>query len=191
MDIEIRNISKAFDGKEVFDDFSCIFRQGCLNLLMGSSGSGKTTLLRLVMGILKADSGSIHGTKDKRIRAVFQEDRLLLNMSVAVNINLVLEEKYSDGEIAEYLRRLNVDVPPSERAERLSKGMKRRLAVLRAVLAEPDILILDEAFSGLDAENAQNTLSFIIENMKGRTIVAATHKEQLFFGLNYNKITLP
>ena len=185
----MKNICKSFDGTEVLKNFSCVFSEGKLNLLEGESGSGKTTVLKLLMGILKADDGTIEGIENKRTRAVFQEDRLLLNMSVSVNINLVLEKKISDEEIEKYLKELNVEAAASEKAGNLSGGMKRRAAVLRAVLAKPDILVLDEALSGVDFENAEKTIKFILENMKGKTIIAATHREELFEGIAYSKVT--
>ena len=88
-DIVIRSLCKAFDGKPVLQGFSATLPAGLVSCIMAPSGGGKTTLLRILLGLEAADSGEIHGLAGLRLSAVFQEDRLLENLSPVANIRLV------------------------------------------------------------------------------------------------------
>ena len=190
MDIVFSNVSMTFPEAEVLKDFNCRFPQGELTLLTGSSGIGKTTVLNLIMGLIKPQKGTIQSDRDKKVRAVFQEDRLLENMSISANLNLVSKKKLTDEAVKELLKCVGLSLPPCERVNELSGGMKRRVAVLRALIPEPDVLLLDEAFSGLDENMAKDVLAFIMKSMAGKTVIASTHRPQLFEGFAYNEIKL-
>ena len=88
-DIVIRSLCKAFDGKPALQGFSATLPAGRVSCIMAPSGGGKTTLLRILLGLEAADSGEIHGLAGLRLSAVFQEDRLLENLSPVANIRLV------------------------------------------------------------------------------------------------------
>jgi NitT/TauT family transport system ATP-binding protein len=131
---------------------------------MGDSGVGKTTLANIILGLVKPDGGEILGVNGKRINCVFQEDRLIEELSAFKNLMLVCKKEQA-GEARELLCEMglegSIDCPASD----LSGGMKRRVAIARALLNPADIYIFDEPFSGLDDARKDA----IIEIMKRRT----------------------
>ena len=92
MDIKVDHISKAYGEQQVLQDLSCVFPEGKTTCIRGRSGCGKTTLIRLLLGLDIPDKGKIEGISDRKISAVFQEDRLCENLSAASNIRLVCKE---------------------------------------------------------------------------------------------------
>lgn len=173
MDITAKNINKAFDGKIVLKDFSYRFKSGKTTAVMGPSGCGKSTLLSVLMGILSPDSGEV--SVPKPISAVFQENRLCENLTLSANIRLVTGKKYSRREIAEQLAAVGLEGCENKRARELSGGMKRRGALLRALLADYEALFLDEPFKGLDKDTKLLVMNYCKEKTKGRTVIMVTH----------------
>ena len=148
-DIVIRGLCKAFDGKQVLRDFSAALPAGQVTGLMAPSGAGKTTLLRILMGLETPDRGTITGLEGLRLSAVFQEDRLCENLNPVSNLRLVTPA-LSRTAAAEALAAVGLTDCQRQPARELSGGMRRRVAILRALLAEYDLLFLDEPFKGLD-----------------------------------------
>ena len=180
MAIVIRNLSKAFDGKAVLTDFCAEIRENALTCIMGESGCGKTTLLSLIAGRITPDSGTIsgvpRGTKGK-IAAVFQENRLAEAFTVYRNLRMVCTgSKPSADTLCEMLARVGMekDVLYSP-VSALSGGMKRRVAILRALLCDSPLMLMDEPTSGLDAENKKAVIAFIREKTKNKTVLWVTH----------------
>lgn len=134
MDIKIIDMNKSYGDKTVLQDFSAEIKAGICNILMGPSGCGKTTLLRILMGLERADSGRVEGLP-AHISAVFQEDRLCEDFSAIVNVALVMERHYPRGVIREHLTRIGLEGSLDQPVRELSGGMKRRVAIVRAVLA--------------------------------------------------------
>lgn len=180
MAIVIRNLSKTFDGKAVFTDFSAEIRENALTCIMGESGCGKTTLLSLIAGRIKPDSGSIsgvpRGTKGK-IAAVFQENRLAEAFTVYRNLRMVCSKpKPSADMLCEMLSRVGMDKEVLySPVSALSGGMKRRVAILRALLCDSPLVLLDEPTSGLDEENKKAVIAFIRDKTRNKTVLWVTH----------------
>ena len=172
--LEALNLSKSFEGKSVISNLSFELEPGVHYCLMGPSGCGKTTLLNLLMGLLKPDSGSIRTSDGLRISAVFQEDRLLKQMTAAANIALVNPSARDKAE--PLLRELGID-PESlpQPVSAYSGGMKRRVALARALLAEFDILFLDEPYKGLDEETRARVMGIVQRFTQNKTVVLVTH----------------
>lgn len=172
--LEALNISKSFDGKNVISDLSLKLEPGVRYCLMGPSGCGKTTLLSLLMGLMKPDSGSIRTKDGVRISAVFQEDRLLRQMTAAANIALINPAACSKAE--PLLVELGID-PESlpQPVSAYSGGMKRRVALARALLADFDLLFLDEPYKGLDEETRARVMQIVARYTQGKTVVLVTH----------------
>ena len=175
--LEAVNLSKAFDGKNVISQFSARFEDGVHYALMGPSGCGKTTLLNLLMGLVRPDDGEVrmpHGTK---LSAVFQEDRLLKQMTAAANVALV--SKAPQAEIEALLLELGIG-PESlpQPVSTYSGGMKRRVALCRALLAEFDVLFLDEPYKGLDEETRAKVMGIVERFTRGKTVLLVTHDHE-------------
>jgi len=174
--IRIKGLCKAFDEKQVLKDFSAEFPKGELSCIMAPSGGGKTTLLRILMGLEKADQGEISGLKGMRQAAVFQEERLCEHLSPVANIRLVNLALSREVVIAAMEQMALTDCADQPVCE-LSGGMRRRVVLLRALLAEHDLLLMDEPFKGLDADTKMQVMAVTREMIKGRTVLMVTHEE--------------
>lgn len=171
MEIRVEGLCKSYGGKPVLSGVSAVFRPG-ITCISAPSGTGKTTLLRLVLGLERPDAGIIRGA-DCRWAAVFQEDRLLEDLPAAGNLRFVLGEV--PGEAGDLLARLGLDLSDPKPVRAWSGGMRRRLALARALLAPGEALALDEPFTGLDGENRARCLELIQERGKGKPVLLATH----------------
>ena len=170
--IEVKNVSKSFDGKRVLSDVSLVIEKGKCTALTGVSGKGKTTLMRIIAGLLEADSGEVIYREKPRCTFVFQENRLLEHKSVIDNILTVAP----DRERAEYfLRRTGLYEDRDKKASALSGGMKRRLAIARALSFGGDLYFLDEPLRELDGDTLKSVAGLIKEEIAGRTAVLITH----------------
>ncbi len=173
--MQIQEISKRYGNTVVFDRFSCTLYPGEVNVLFGASGSGKTTLLRLLMGLEEADEGSLSSFEKVRISSVFQEDRLCNNLSAFSNVKLVVEPSVSSALIQEALVAVGLGDAMRKSARELSGGMKRRVALVRALLATYDLLVLDEPFKGLDELTKQQVIAYTRERTEGKMVILVTH----------------
>ena len=173
-DIVIRGLSKAFDGKQVLRDFSTVLPAGQVTGLMAPSGAGKTTLLRILMGLETPDRGTITGLQGLRLSAVFQEDRLCENLDPVSNLRLVTPT-LSRAAAEEALKAVGLTDCLHQPTRELSGGMRRRVASLRALLAEYDLLFLDEPFKGLDRETKEVVMADTRRRCDGRTVLFVTH----------------
>lgn len=174
MDIVVKNLSKSFGDRPVLSEFDAVMPEGACTCIMGPSGCGKTTLLYILMGLLKADSGEITGVHARK-SAVFQEDRLCEEFSAMANVRLVLNRGISDSVIEEHLRELGLGSSLRGPVRELSGGMKRRVAIARAVLAPGAVIFMDEALKGLDAETKSGVIEYIKRHTAGKTMLMVTH----------------
>ena len=172
--LEAVNLCKSFEGKTVIDHFNATLEAGVHYSLMGASGCGKTTLLNLFMGLIKPDSGTIRLPAGTKLSAVFQENRLLNQMTAAANVALV--SPASKAEIEALLLELGIDEESlPQPVSAYSGGMKRRVALCRALLAEFDILFLDEPYKGLDEETRAHVMRIVERYTKDKTVLLVTH----------------
>lgn len=196
-DIRIKNISKAYGDKQVLNHISKEFPSGETTVIMGASGCGKTTLLRILLGLEKADSGEVTGMPE-RVAVLFQEDRLCEDVSAYENIVLVLERKRTRAQKDAQRRKIEQEAAQvgitaedlTQNVMELSGGMRRRIALLRALLYDADCVILDEPFKGLDAATKEIVMQYVKEKVAGRTTFLVTHEqaEADFFGGNIWKL---
>ena len=119
-----------------------------MTCIMGKSGIGKSTLLSILMGLEKADEGTVSGMEHQKISAIFQENRLFENLDAVTNIHITTGK--TKEEITGFLKKMELDDIAGKPVSEYSGGMKRRVAIARALLAEYDILIMDEPTAGLD-----------------------------------------
>ncbi|MCL2270689.1 MAG: ATP-binding cassette domain-containing protein [Treponema sp.] len=176
MVIELTDICKAYGQKTVFDRFNCHIETGAVTCFMGQSGQGKTTLLRIILGLERPDGGHITGMSHKRKSVIFQEDRLCENISAAANIRLVCSKPVKLGSIIESMSAVGL-APDcvNQTARTMSGGQRRRVAILRALAADYDVLCMDEPFKGLDTEIKEKVLLYTKEQSKGKTVIFVTH----------------
>ncbi len=183
--IRFENVYKFYDEQTVLRNFSYSFEEGKTYFIQGESGGGKTTFLRLLLGLEKTDKGVISGLEGKSFSVVFQENRLLEDLTVSRNVRLPIK-LHSESEKKEFLHNLELELldlglPAAcmgQKVRTLSGGMKRRVAILRALLTEADIYVFDEACQGLDAENKKKTMDAIIRHTKGKTVFWVTHNSE-------------
>ena len=175
MSIIITDLCKTFDDNEVLKNVNITLKDNSIYCLMGSSGIGKTTLLRILMGLERADSGSVSGIDTKSISCMFQENRLIPDLSAIDNVRIVLRGKPNRQEIRNNLLSIlpddSLDIPVSS----LSGGMKRRVALARALSYPGKLIILDEPFTGLDKDTKLNVIDYILKMRNNRTLLIATH----------------
>ena len=176
MDITLQNVSKSFGDKQVLEGVSHTFPQGELTCVMGPSGCGKTTLLSLLLGLEAPDSGEILGMEGQKLSAVFQEDRLCENTTPVSNIRLV-NPSLSKAEAQGMLRDLGLEGSLGQPVRTLSGGMKRRVAILRALAADYDVLLCDEPFKGLDQATKALVMGYFLGTTKGKTVSLVTHDQ--------------
>lgn len=178
--IKIDELNKSFGDTAVFKEFSAEFEDGSVTCIMGSSGIGKTTLLHILMGLEDYDDGHITGLENKTMAAVFQEDRLCENLTVSANIRMTGgkdEKGISEQEVVKYLEIIGMKDMAGKQVSELSGGMKRRVAILRAVLADRDIVFFDEPLKGLDQETEKKVMETIVPLLSGKTVLWVTHRE--------------
>lgn len=176
MAIELADISKAYGSNVVLDRFNCRIEEKTITCIMGASGQGKTTLLRIMLGLEQPDNGQMTGMLNLRKSVVFQEDRLCENLSAVSNIRLVCRKSLKTTHIIEAMSVLGFTSDcVSQIVCNMSGGQRRRVAILRALMAEHDILFMDEPFKGLDMETKERVMLYTKEQSKGKTVIFITH----------------
>lgn len=175
--ISICNLSIKFNEEYILKDFSLDLPDTGAVCFFAPSGSGKTTLLRILCGLQKPDSGSIHGLEDKRMAVLFQENRLLPHLSALDNLKLVLPQEQQQ-EALYWLERLGLADSAHKSPLQLSGGMNRRLAIARTLAYGGDIYLLDEPFQGMDEATLQSCLSVVREATKGKLLLLVTHRRE-------------
>ena len=173
MELVVRDLEKFYDGNAVLSGVSFTACAG-LTRIAGSSGIGKTTLLRILLGLEAPDGGTSNGS-DFRWAAVFQENRLLEGLDAEENLRFVLGAAYDAAAAQTLLAELGLGSVGKKKVRDYSGGMKRRLALARALLAPCDALALDEPFTGLDDENRSIALSCILRAAEDKIVLLATH----------------
>ena len=175
MDVILRDLCKAYGANRVLDRLNFSFPGGRISCVQGPSGCGKTTLLRLIAGLEAPDSGEIRGADGKKISAVFQENRLLENLTAEKNILLTARSGFTRTDARKLLDELGLSDAAQRRTCELSGGMRRRVAVARALAADYELLLLDEPLTGLDDDARLRVLRRIQADLNGRPAVWITH----------------
>ncbi|MDY6231129.1 ATP-binding cassette domain-containing protein, partial [Peptostreptococcus porci] len=130
--IIFKDISKSYGNKIVLKNFNIDIREGQTTFVLGKSGSGKTTFSKIVLGLEKIDTGEISGLDGKKISVVFQEDRLMENMTIGSNFKMTVDSHINRKQIVEKMEKIGLFQPLETKISELSGGMKRRISILRA-----------------------------------------------------------
>ena len=175
--LTIEHLTKQFGEKTLFRDL-CLTVEGPA-VLWAPSGWGKTTLLRILMGLDTPTAGRVRGVG--RAAAVFQEDRLCPQLTALQNVTLVLpgSEKQYKEQIEMDFQQLGMDAAAlALPAARLSGGQKRRTALLRALWAPSDTLLLDEPFTGMDPDTLAAAAALLRTRCGTEPVLLATHDRE-------------
>ena len=182
--ITAERLCKAYGGECVLQNVSLTASAERITCIMAPSGAGKTTLLRILLGLERPDSGVVRCPKNCRWAAVFQEDRLLEQLDAMENLRFVLGAALDEAAAAALLSELGLEDTGRKPVRDYSGGMKRRLALARALLVPSDALVLDEPFTGLDEENRRRAIACIRRMTAGKPVLLVTHDEADAVGLD-------
>ena len=195
--IEFRDVHLAFDDKVILDGLSFAVRRGEVKCILGRSGGGKSTTIRLILGLLKPDSGQIlidgeditHFTEEemmpirRKIGMVFQEGALFDSLSVYENVAYRLREQHVEEEEIEHevrrmLRFVDLDDAIDKMPIELSGGMRRRVGIARALVGDPSIVLYDEPTAGLDPPTARTIceLAIKLRDLQDVSSIFVTHE---------------
>lgn len=167
--ISIKNLEFAYDQKGGYEKFNLDLKKGETTVILGESGAGKTTLLKILANLVEY-KGQITGMTYP-VSMVFQNDRLVKNLTVEQNLRLVCKDK----DLGLALQEIGLKGYENAYVKTLSAGMKRRVAILRALLFDADILLLDEPFINLDLKLKFSIMDKIKKTHSGKTIILVTH----------------
>lgn len=167
--ISIKDLNFSYKDKVIYQDFNLDIKKGQITAILGESGSGKTTLLNILAGLSEYE-GQISGM-EYPLSIVFQTDRLIKNLTVKQNLSLV----YKGNDIDEHLQQMGLAGYENAYIKSLSAGMKRRVAILRAMLFDSNIMLLDEPFINLDLKLKFNIMDTIRQKCKEKTLIFITH----------------
>ena len=173
MKIQINNLCKGYGDKVIFENYTRTLDFDGILLIQGKSGLGKTTLMRILAGLEKADKGEITKSAEK-VSFMFQEDRLIPFVTVLKNLTAVCDEE----KALKYLSLMGLENEKDNSPLSLSGGMKRRVALARALCFENELVILDEPFKGLDEALKIKICKIIKEESKNRAFIIVSHDSE-------------
>ncbi len=170
--MEIKNLTKSFGDKQIFENFNLSIPEGNISFIMGESGCGKTTLMRIIAGIEKNFSGEIIKNSEF-ISCVFQEPRLFPALTVKQNLEIV--SKGTSLSLEKILDIVELKGEENSYPDSLSGGMKMRLAIARALYYNGDIFLMDEPFSALDTAMKERIMPKVFQLLEGKTVIIVSH----------------
>ncbi len=186
--LSIENVTKRYEGHTAVDDFSLTIEPGVIYGLLGPNGAGKTTTIRMAMGIIEPDEGKIEifgeplsESLKERIGYLPEERGLYRKMKVRDQLVFLAEikgvpAKTAAERVSRWLERVDLAGWEEKPVEALSKGMQQKIQFISTVIHEPQMVILDEPFAGLDPINTQLLKDVIVEMKdEGRTVILSTH----------------
>ena len=188
MGLILKNVSKTFTGKKVVDNISFSLEEPGVFGLLGTNGAGKTTTIRMLLGIIKKDSGEIKWN-DKKVdrksvnfgylpeeRGVYPKVKIYDQLMYFAELK-GMKRSEADKTINEWAKRLKVEEYMQQPAEKLSKGNQQKIQFMTAIIHNPELVVLDEPFSGLDPVNTELLKNIIIDLVKeGKYVIMSAHQ---------------
>ena len=188
MSLVLKNVSKSYSGKKVVDNISLTLDKPCVYGLLGTNGAGKTTTIRMLLGIIKKDSGEItwngKNVERKNVnfgylpeeRGVYQKTQIFEQLMYFAELK-GMDKKEAEKEIKEWAIRLKVEEYLNQTAEKLSKGNQQKIQFMTAIIHNPELVVLDEPFSGLDPVNTEIIKNIINDLVRdGKYVIMSAHQ---------------
>lgn len=186
--LEIQNLTKTFGQKTAVDHFSFTVKAGAPYGLLGRNGAGKTTTIKMILGLIEPDEGQIlyngqpFNRKTHSLGYMPEERGLYLDARIDEQLVYFAKlegKRHVQPEIAMWLERFELSEYQQKKAQELSKGNKQKVQLIATLLHDPEIIILDEPFSGLDPVNADLFTTIIQEEVaKGKLVIFSSHQMQ-------------
>lgn len=188
--IELVNVSKKYANTPVYENFSLEIEEGKITCLLGASGCGKTTLLNMLAGLTPYE-GRI-GNVPERISYIFQEERLLPNLTVKQNVALVLGKNADGKKISEMLEKVELSGKEDAYPAELSGGQAQRVSIARAFAYPSGLILMDEPFSSLDTALKIRLIDVFCRlwQEEKRTAVFVTHDAEEAYMLAHRAVLL-
>ena len=188
--IKVENLRKIFREEEVLKGITCDFEKGKTHAVIGNNGSGKSVFFKCICGLIKPTKGYVlvdgkEIGKDidfpKNVGVIIERPGFLPNLSGLRNLHLLasIRKVITDEQIREAIDKVGLDSSSKKAVGKYSMGMKQRLGIAQAIMENPDILILDEPFNGLDKEGVKE-IRWLIDELKnaGKTIMLVSHNSE-------------
>ena len=188
--IKVKDVCKYFGKTQVLDHVNMECRQGEITGIIGRNGAGKTVLFKIICGLLSLDSGEIliNGIKRERQAAVLpsagiiiEEPAFLKNYSVIKNLEYLymINNKNNRQYLESIMEKVGLDPKSKKHVGKYSMGMRQRLAIAQSIMEEPEFLVLDEPFNGLDLHGVNEMRELFLELKKrGKVILIASHNSE-------------
>lgn len=188
MSLKLRNVSKTYVGKKVVDNISLTLSKPGVFGLLGTNGAGKTTTIRMLLGIIKKDSGEITWNGEtvdrKNVNFGYLPEERGVYPKVKIQDQLIyfaqlkgMSKQHSEEAIKIWAEKLKVEEYLQMPAEKLSKGNQQKIQFMTAVIHNPELVVLDEPFSGLDPVNTEIIKNIIIDLVaKGKYVIMSAHQ---------------
>ena len=190
--IELKSVSKQYGERQILRNINISFQRGELTFITGTSGAGKTTLLNILAGLDLPTEGTVEycgkdvssdlcGYRAEAVGVIFQEDNLIPGLTAVQNVTIaagVVGKKLSGAEVEEAVRHIGVP-DAAQKSETLSGGEKQRIALLRSVFKEAEVLIADEPTGSLDSENSDKVFEMLSSMKEGRHIIVVSHDMEM------------
>ena len=188
--IKIKSLCKSYNSNLVLNSINIDISSPCFICLGGHSGCGKSTLLNILSLMDTSFDGEFFFEEENvkemtlkrkeeiitnQITYLFQEPKLIESESIRTNLNLISNMNNSKNEIIEYLKKLSLDLDVDEKVSNLSKGEKKRITLIGALLRNNPLILCDEITSGLDEENSKMVLSLLEKMGKEKIVILVTH----------------
>ena len=192
--IKANNLSKSFNGNRIFSGINFNLEKSRVLGVVGNNGSGKTTLLKIVAGIMNPDTGEMNLKENIKLDFLGHENMLYQNFSISENIDFFSNisgfriSSESQNEIEKALGLKNI---LGKKISELSYGQRKKASMLRSLISDPELLILDEPFSNLDSDSTDSFIS-ILKTLKesGKSIIISSNRKDIVGSVSDNLLNM-
>ena len=192
--IKANNLSKSFNGNRIFSGININLEKSKVLGVVGNNGSGKTTLLKIVAGIINSDTGEINLNENIKLDFLGHENMLYQNFSISENLDFFSNisgfriSSESQNEIEKALGLKNI---LGKKISELSYGQRKKASMLRSLMSDPELLILDEPFSNLDSDSTDSFIS-ILKTLKesGKSIIISSNRKDIVGSVSDNLLNM-